>query len=111
MSVTATVLLDIIDVSGVFCVADSCVLQDTFLWNSMGMHTCFVWFSNSSALLMVDCKDLSLSLYQSYFGSQRGPTFFSIQLVKLKYSNPLAHSKPSYKIILINETNSTPKFS
>jgi len=34
------------DLSEVFCVADSGVLQDTFLWNSMGMHTCSVWFSN-----------------------------------------------------------------
>jgi len=34
------------DLSGVFCVADSGVLQDTFLWNSIGMHTCSVWFSN-----------------------------------------------------------------
>jgi len=47
MSVTATVLLDVMDLSGVFCVADSGVLQDTFLWNSMRMHTCSVWFSNS----------------------------------------------------------------
>jgi len=46
MSVTATVLLDVMDLSGVFCGADSGVLQDTFLWNSMGMHTCSVWFSN-----------------------------------------------------------------
>jgi len=37
----------VMDLSGVFCVADSGVLQDTFLWNSMGMHTCSVWFSNS----------------------------------------------------------------
>jgi len=41
------VLLDVMDLSGVFCVADSGVLQDTFLWNSMGMHTCSVWFSNT----------------------------------------------------------------
>jgi len=34
------------DLSGVFCVADSGVLQDTILWNSVGMHTCSVWFSN-----------------------------------------------------------------
>jgi len=39
------------DLSGVFCVADSGVLQDTFLWNSMGMHTCSVWFSNSKHLV------------------------------------------------------------
>jgi len=47
MSVTATVLLDVMDLSGVFCVADSGVLQDTILWNPMGMHTCSVWFSNT----------------------------------------------------------------
>mgnify|MGYP007080394802 CR=1 FL=1 len=47
MSVTATVLLDVMDLSEVFCVADSGVLQDTILWNSMGMHTCSVWFSNT----------------------------------------------------------------
>jgi len=41
------VLLDVMDLSGVFCVADSGVLQDTILWNSMGMHTCSVWFSNT----------------------------------------------------------------
>ena len=35
------------DLSGVFCVADSGVLQDTILWNSVGMHTCSVWFSNN----------------------------------------------------------------
>jgi len=35
------------DLSGVFCVADSRVLQDTFLWNSVGMHTCSVWFSST----------------------------------------------------------------
>jgi len=47
VSVTATVLLDVMDLSGVSLVADSCVLQDTFLWNSMGMHTCSVCLSNS----------------------------------------------------------------
>jgi len=26
------------------------VLQDTFLWNSMGMHTCSVWLSNNVEL-------------------------------------------------------------
>jgi len=46
MSVTAAVLLDVMDLSGVFCVADSGVLQDAILWNSMGMHTCSLWFSN-----------------------------------------------------------------
>jgi len=51
MSVTATVLLDVMDLSGVFCVADSGVLQDVFLWNSMGMHTCSVWLSNSQHAL------------------------------------------------------------
>jgi len=50
MSVTATVLLDVMDLSGVFCVADSGVLQDAILWNSMGMHTCSVWFSNTGSL-------------------------------------------------------------
>jgi len=33
--------------SGVFCVPDSGVLEDAFLWNSMGMHTCSVWLSNT----------------------------------------------------------------
>jgi len=47
VSVAATVLLDVMDLSGVFCVADSGVLQDTILWNSVGMHTCSVWFSNT----------------------------------------------------------------
>ena len=55
MSVTATVLLDVMDLSGVFCVADSGVLQDTFLWNSMGMHTCSVWFSNT----LLQCSELA----------------------------------------------------
>jgi len=36
------------DLSGVFCVADSGVLQDAFLWNCVGMHTCSVWFSNTN---------------------------------------------------------------
>ena len=40
-------LLTQVHLSGVFCVADSGVLQDTFPWNSMGMHTCSVWFSNT----------------------------------------------------------------
>jgi len=43
----SSVSLTQVYLSGVFCVADSGVLQDTFLWNSMGMHTCSVWFSNS----------------------------------------------------------------
>jgi len=43
----ATCVMDLY-LSGVFCVADSGVLQDTFLWNSMEMHTCSVWFSNSA---------------------------------------------------------------
>jgi len=51
MSVTATVLLDVMDLSVVFCVADSGILQDTFLWNSVRMHTCSVWFSNTTVLL------------------------------------------------------------
>ena len=49
MSVAATVLLNVMDLSGVFCVADSDVLQDTILWSSMGMHTCSVWLSNTLA--------------------------------------------------------------
>ena len=44
------------DLSGVFCVADSGVLQDAFLWNSMGMHTCSVWFSNT----LVQCSELAV---------------------------------------------------
>jgi len=55
MSVTATVLLDVMDLSGVFCVADSGVLQDTILWNSVGMHTCSVWFSNT----LLQCSELA----------------------------------------------------
>jgi len=55
MSVTATVLLDVMDLSGVFCVADSGVLQGTFPWNSMGMHTCSVWFSNTP----LQCSELA----------------------------------------------------
>jgi len=55
MSVPATVLLDVMDLSGVFCVADSGVLQDTFLWNSMGMHTCSVWLSNT----LLQCSELA----------------------------------------------------
>ena len=47
MSVTVAVLLDVMDLSGVFCVADSGVLQDAILWNSMGMHTCSVWLSDT----------------------------------------------------------------
>jgi len=46
MSVICYCAIGVMDLSGVFCVADSGVLQDTFLWNSMGMHTCSVWFSN-----------------------------------------------------------------
>jgi len=40
------------DLSGVFCVADSGALQDTFLWNSMRMHTRSVWLSNRHLLKM-----------------------------------------------------------
>ena len=47
MSVICYCATGVMDLSGVFCVADSGVLQDTFLWNSMGMHTCSVWFSNT----------------------------------------------------------------
>jgi len=47
VSVAAAVLLDVMDLSGVFCVADSSVLQDAILWNSMGMYTCSVWLSNT----------------------------------------------------------------
>jgi len=54
MSVTATVLLDVMDLSGVFCVADSGV-QDTILWNSVGMHTYSVWFSNT----LLQCSELA----------------------------------------------------
>jgi len=38
MSVTATVLLVVMDLSGVFCVADSGVLRDTFLWMFFKHH-------------------------------------------------------------------------
>jgi len=55
MSVTATVLLNVMDLSGVFCVADSGVLQDTIPWNSMGMHTCSVWVSNT----LLQCSELA----------------------------------------------------
>jgi len=43
------------DLSGVFCAADSGVLQDAFLWNFMGMHTCSVWFSNT----LLQCSELA----------------------------------------------------
>jgi len=56
MSVTAAVPLDVINLSGVFCVADSGVLQDTSLWNSMGMHTCSVWLSNT----LLQCSELAV---------------------------------------------------
>jgi len=48
MSVICYCAIGVMDLSGVFCGADSGVLQDAFLWNSMGMHTCSVWFSNNS---------------------------------------------------------------
>jgi len=54
VSVTGAVLLDVMDLSVVFCVADSGVLQDTFLWNSMEMHTCSVWLSNT----LLQCSEL-----------------------------------------------------
>jgi len=47
MSVICYCAIGVMDLSGVFCGAGSGVLQDTFLWNSMGMHTCSVWFSNT----------------------------------------------------------------
>jgi len=47
MSVVCHCAACVMDLSGVFCVADSGVLQDAFLWNSMGTHTCSVWFSNT----------------------------------------------------------------
>ena len=53
MSVAAAVPLDVMDLSGVFCVADSGVLQDAILWNSVGMHTCSVWFSNRDSMTTV----------------------------------------------------------
>jgi len=56
MSVAAAVPLDVMDLSGVFCVADSGVLQDAILWNSVGMHTCSVWFSNT----LLQCSELAL---------------------------------------------------
>jgi len=40
----------------VFCVAHSGVLQDTFLWNSVRMHTCSVWFSNT----LLQCSELAV---------------------------------------------------
>jgi len=55
MSVTAAVLLDVMDLSGVFCVVDSGVLQHTILWNSVGMHTCSVWLSNT----LLQCSELA----------------------------------------------------
>jgi len=59
MSVAATVLLDVMDLSGVFCVDNSVLTQvffkDTFLWNSMGMHTCSVWLSNT----LLQCSKLA----------------------------------------------------
>jgi len=45
---------DIMDLSGVFFIADSGVLQDAFLWNSMGMYTCSVWLSNT----LLQCSEL-----------------------------------------------------
>jgi len=46
----------VMDLSGVFSVADSGVLQDTILWDSVGMHTCSVWFSNT----LLQCLELAL---------------------------------------------------
>jgi len=47
MSVICCCVARVMNLCAVFCVADSHVLQDAFLWNSMGMHTCSVWHSNS----------------------------------------------------------------
>jgi len=49
MSVAAAALLGVMDLSGVFCVADSGALQDVILWNSVGMRALAARFS--SALL------------------------------------------------------------
>jgi len=84
MNVTATVLLDVMDLSGVVCVADSGVLQDTILWNSMGMHTCFVWLSNT----LMQCSELpaktELMLYKCGSMSSSGllSSYMSISKVK-----------------------------
>ena len=63
MSAPATVLLDVIDLSGVFCVADSDVHQDATLWNSVGMHARSMWLSNRQDQ---DC-DLPPQLQQPIF--------------------------------------------
>jgi len=55
MSIICYCAIGVMDLSGVFCGADSSVLQDTFLWNSMGMHTCSVWFSNT----LLQCSELA----------------------------------------------------
>jgi len=55
MTVICYCATGVMDLSGVFCVADSGVLQDTFLWNSMGIHTCSVWFSNT----LLQCSELA----------------------------------------------------
>jgi len=47
MSVICYCATGVMDLSGVFCVAYSGVLQDTFPWNSVGMYTCSVWLSNT----------------------------------------------------------------
>jgi len=45
----------VVDLSGASCVADSGVLQDTCLWNPVGMHTCSVCFSNT----LLECSELA----------------------------------------------------
>jgi len=55
MSVICYCATGVMDLSGVFCVADSGVLQDTILWNSMGVHICSVWFSNT----LLQCSELA----------------------------------------------------
>jgi len=55
MSVICYCATGVMDLSGVFCVADSGVLQDTILWNSVGMHTCSVWLSNT----LLQCSELA----------------------------------------------------
>jgi len=52
----AAVPLDVMDLSGVFCVAESGVLQDAILWNSVGMHTCSVWLFNT----LLQCSERAL---------------------------------------------------
>jgi len=69
MSVICYCATGVMDLSGVFCVADSGVLQDTFLWNSMGMHTCSVWFSNNVDPADVPAAIMVLTNHRGYGGS------------------------------------------